>query len=79
MLGLAVERTHVTNFGNLGRVMTRIALGKSMSFSVYLRNLEVPGFLCPEGLIAVAPVGTLVELPKGRSRRAVLDNRTVHC
>lgn len=54
MLGLAVERTHVTNFGNLGQVMTRIALGKSMSFPVYLSNLEVPAFLYPGGVIAQA-------------------------
>lgn len=77
MLGLAVERTHVTNFGNLGRVMTRIALGKSMSFSVYLRNLEVPGFLCLGGLTE-RPPRVPWELPKGRSRRALLDNKTVH-
>lgn len=37
----------VTDFGDLGRVMTRIALGKSMPFPVYLSNLEVPGFLYP--------------------------------
>lgn len=68
----------VTDFGDLGRVMTRIALGKSMPFPVYLSNLEVPGFLYP-GVCSPSPPPGPLELPKGRSRRLLLDNKTVHC